>query len=108
MTNPMIEKKVEEVIKALTYIEREFYQEDNLRARNPHDFLRQALTDMYETGYIGGQNDEENIEKFMQRGAVDMKRRILGALPEEIEIEEGCYINLRETVANAIKSIHSQ
>lgn len=48
------------------------------------------------------------IESAKREGAADMKRRILEVLPEEVEVGKGNYINLRETVAETIKSIQSQ
>lgn len=108
MTNPMIEKKVEEF---------SFYSnlDSYMRAE-----LSEALTDMYETGRLCGADElsslmdidkQATIEILTQEGkktgAADMKERILEALPEEIEMEKGSYIHLHETVANIIKSIQS-
>lgn len=118
MTNPDIEKKIEGfIMRFFVYdIEKNKPHGDHVGAeKTAADWLRQALTEMYEMGRVAGQDYAAINTVFhkssYEKGAAEMKKRILELLPPIRFSRHGPYeeeTGWNNYRAAAIKSIQSQ
>lgn len=76
-------------------------REDGFNLGIDEKFQSDRAQKSYDKGYIAGQNDKENNEKFEYRGAQLMKEKILAAIPQKYD-EAGIF---EEAYNAALKDI---